>query len=37
MNFHGQIEDSLLSRKVKLGQMRGFADLFQEENLVNEG
>lgn len=37
MSFNGQIKDSFLSRKVKLGQMKGFAELFQEERLVDEG
>ena len=37
MKFNGQMKESLLSRGVKLGQMRGFAELFQDESLVDEG
>lgn len=36
MNFNGQIKDLLLSRGVRLGQMRVFTELFQEECLVDE-
>lgn len=37
MNLNERLKDSLLSRGVRLGQMRGFTELFQDESLVDKG